>query len=167
MSYTVLGVMAIQFDFLICHPYIYPYAFWTSPCGKKCCGSSKGTLWQINVWQRDSRRPRFARCCHQPKYLTCSPEPASRSWRRRCQPGTGRGTRSPRARACRCWGTGRSGTGRTCPRAPSGPAADGGAWSPRTARSSPAPRWGTPGRELFSQQEPKHIRALTGVARAF
>lgn len=60
MSCTVFWVTAIRFDFLICNLYIYSYAFWTSPCGKKCRGLSKGGLWQINPWQRGSRRTPFA-----------------------------------------------------------------------------------------------------------
>lgn len=149
--------------FFICNPYIYSYAFWTSPCGA-------ADLERAGYGRpAPSRRLRKAQICRPPpwpQYLLCSQEPASRSWRRRCRAGTGRDTESPGARPGRCWGTGRSGTGPAFPRAPPGPSAGGGAWSPRTARSSPAPRWATPGRELFRQQEPKHSRALTGAARA-
>lgn len=85
------------------------------------------------------------------QYLMCNLEPASRSRYRRCQPGTGRGTLSRRAQAWHCWGMGHTGRGQTCPRTPSGLSSDVCAWSQRMARSSPGPRWATPGRELLSQ----------------
>lgn len=94
-----------------------------------------------------TKRQQKEHVCGGPPYPLCIPEPASRSWRRRCRRGRGTDTPSRRAPPARCWGTASTGTGQTCPRVPAGPSSGGGAWWQRTARSSPAPRWATPGRE--------------------
>lgn len=134
---------------------------------KKCYRFSEGRLCQFNLWQIDTRRTTFILWQYHPKYLICNPELVSHSFCRRCQPGTGRGTLSLKGQACRCWGTGHTGKGQTCPRILSGLSPGCDVWSRHTARSSPNPRWATPGRQPFGKQLPDTAASCGGQLKDF